>query len=148
MGKGSARNPKGNILVNSATPSAPTVYSAPTVPTVAPTVQHSAIATNVTPIATVVVSAPVTPTVKKGNSSVANPVATVWVTCANMCFTPTGAPVATTPTRAQLHNACSAMGVAYYTTRTQVQAFLRASVGGTVVPTVTPKYVVFNFNTL
>jgi hypothetical protein len=94
--------------------------------------------------AQLVVSAPTTPVIRKGTSSTPKPVAQVWVTCYNLCFTTGGVPVTPTPTRKVLMGAVMGKGVTFYTARTQVQAFLRATSGGTVPPTVLPKHVVIS----
>ena len=62
-----------------------------------------------------------TPTVKRGTSTVENPVGAVWVTCLNAQAANGGKPAK----RSDLHRMCQEAGVAYYTTRTQVQRYLK-----------------------
>jgi hypothetical protein len=70
------------------------------------------------------------------------PVAAVWVTCFNMCAAAlaAGQPI---PARKALLAASQAAGATFYTARTQVQAFLKASSNGTTVPTKAPRGVKF-----
>jgi hypothetical protein len=79
--------------------------------------------------------------VKRGVSTVPNPVGMVYVTCINHLFTNTGGVYTrnTTPVnRKVLHNLCMGVGVTYYTVRTQVQNYLKVSVQGTLPPTQHP----------
>lgn len=62
----------------------------------------------------------VAPAQRKGNSTVANPVGVTWVHCLNNPGS----------TRAQLTKGAQALGVAYYTARTQVDRFIRWDRGG------------------
>ncbi len=55
---------------------------------------------------------------RKGKSTVDNPVGVAWVTCLNLM-----AKAGSLPARKEMHVAVMAEGVAYYTTRTQVQRF-------------------------
>lgn len=89
------------------------------------------------PAAVVVATTASTPA-RRGESTIAQPVAVVWVTCHNMCVAArtAGKPV---PSRKALHEACFAAGVTYYTTRTQVQAYLKASNMGTTTPSKLPR---------
>jgi hypothetical protein len=97
-----------------------------------------------TPVAVAVVEAPVsaTPAQKRGTSTIGSPVAAVWVTCFNMCAAAlaAGQPI---PARKALLAASQAAGATFYTARTQVQAFLKASSNGTTVPTKAPRGVKF-----
>ncbi len=68
----------------------------------------------------------VTPEQKKGSSTCEHPVAQAWVTCLNATSANGGEP----PKRSELHKACIAAGVAYYTTRTQVQKYLKWQANG------------------
>lgn len=70
-----------------------------------------------TPTATFAKPASATPTVKRGNSTAENPVGTVWVNCLNAQAANGGKPAK----RSDLHRMCQEAGVAYYTSRTQVQ---------------------------
>jgi hypothetical protein len=83
-----------------------------------------------------------TPVSKRGTSSVASPVAQVWVRSHNMCAAAlaAGQPA---PSRKQLVEANIEAGVAYHTARTQVQLYLKASEKGTKVPSKAPKGVSF-----
>ena len=89
------------------------------------------------PTVTMVPTTKQTP-VKKGTSNIPNPVGMVWVTCIQVCFTVqtvngvnTYVPVPVTPTRKHLHTLCMGLGITFYTYRTQVQQFLKATNGGT-----------------
>lgn len=75
---------------------------------------------------------------KRGESTVAKPVAVTWVLCINTCF-PKGEAVTPTPKRNALVAGAMAAGVAYYTARTQVHLFLKASAGGKVMPEKLPQ---------
>jgi hypothetical protein len=76
---------------------------------------------------------------RRGESTVAKPVAVTWVTCINACFNPDGTPVGAKPVRNGLVALAMRAGVAYYTARTQVHLFLKASAGGTVMPEKLPQ---------
>jgi hypothetical protein len=71
---------------------------------------------------------------RRGDSTIAMPVATVWLHCFN-----TGLAKGAAPARKVLVAECVGLGVAYYTARTQVDAYLRATKGNTVRPDKTPK---------
>ncbi len=92
---------------------------------------------NTTPVVVMVPTTKQT-LVKRGVSTVPNPVGTVYVTCINHLFTNNGGVYTrnTNPVhRGTLHNLCMGVGVTYYTVRTQVQNYLKVSVGGTLPPT-------------
>lgn len=93
-----------------------------------------------TPSAKVVVEERVAPEQRRGKSSVESPVATVWVNSHNM-FSQARANGTEPPSRKDLVRAAMDAGVSYYTARTQVQAYLKASKGGTEVPTKLPRNV-------
>jgi len=106
-----------------------------------------ATATATAPIATLAPTTASTPAYR-GDSTVAMPVGLVWVTGFAMYFDPKGNPVTPAPTRKAYMDACIGLGVTYYTARTQVQAFLKATKGGTVLPapgTKLPRGVVLNY---
>jgi hypothetical protein len=92
------------------------------------------------PAAAVVVVEPSTPVNRRGNSTVKFPVAVTWVISHNMCVAArtAGEP---TPARKALVNAAIEAGVGFYTARTQVQAYLKASKGGTEAPAQMPRNV-------
>jgi hypothetical protein len=76
--------------------------------------------------------------VKRGNSTVPNPVGMVYVTCINHLWVLQGGIWVRTSNpvnRNTLHNLCYGIGVTYYTTRTQVQQYLKVSKLGTLNPT-------------
>lgn len=89
-------------------------------------------------IATIVPPEARTPQSKRGTSTVDQPVAFVWGNSHNLCRAAIakGEPV---PSRRKLVQAAIDAGVAYYTARTQVQAYLRASNNGTQVPAKLPR---------
>lgn len=89
------------------------------------------------PVATVVVE-PKAPVERRGKSTVEHPVAATWAFCMNELARAhkAGQPV---PSRKALVNGAHAMGIAWYTARTQVGEFLKASKGGTQVPARLPK---------
>jgi hypothetical protein len=91
-------------------------------------------------VAVVAPAATSTPESKRGKSVVKFPVAAVWVTCMNMvaAATAAGQPV---PSRTSMVAACRAQGIAFYTARTQVQAYLKASAQGTKQPAKLPREV-------
>lgn len=64
---------------------------------------------------------PVTPKVRKGTSTITNPVGNTWVHCLQVTHNNGGTP----PTRGTLHTQVMGLGVTYYTTRTQVQKYLQ-----------------------
>jgi len=64
---------------------------------------------------------PVTPTVKRGNSTVKHPIGVTWVYCLQQTHNNGGTP----PLRGTLHTGVMGLGVAFYTTRTQVQLYLQ-----------------------
>lgn len=99
-------------------------------------------ATTPAPAAVVVPTTASTPA-RRGNSTIPTPVAQVWVTCHNACTKARNEGTAV-PARKVLVGMCIDLGVAYYTARTQVQAYLKASLGGTVNPTKLPRAVVLN----
>lgn len=88
------------------------------------------------PVAQIVHTVAATPQ-RRGESTVAKPVAVVWVTCYNLCST-----VTPQPSRKSLMAACINAGVTYYTARTQVDAYLRAPKGDNGVPLKLPQGVV------
>lgn len=90
------------------------------------------------PAATVAPAAPSTPQQKKGKSTLAMPVAVVWAYCIN-AIASAKAEGKSTPARKDLVNGCIANGVAYYTARTQVQAYLKASGNGAHAPAKLPR---------
>lgn len=95
------------------------------------------------PAAAVVATAVPTPKAERlKKSTVALPVAQVWVTCFNLiqAATAAGKPV---PSRKFLVDTCINAGVAFYTSRTQVQAYLKASRNGSIIPAKLPKGVSF-----
>jgi hypothetical protein len=77
-------------------------------------------------------------TTKRGNSSVQSPVSFVWVTCLNAMAAAAAAGEAP-PSRKALVTTCIDAGVAYYTARTQVQAYLKASNNGAELPAKLPR---------
>jgi hypothetical protein len=79
---------------------------------------------------------------KKGKSSIENPVAVVWITSHNMCLAALAAGQSV-PARKALVAASIAAGAAFYTARTQVQAYLKASANGTQIPSKPPRGVKF-----
>lgn len=81
-----------------------------------------------------------TPVSKRGKSTIQTPVATVWVTCHNMVSAAKKAGEAI-PSRKALVAASIDQGIAFYTARTQVQAYLKASKNGTQVPDKLPRNV-------
>lgn len=97
-------------------------------------------ATTPAPAAQVVVTTASTPA-RRGESTVSTPVAQVWVNSHNMCVAAreAGKPA---PARKVLVAAAMDMGVTYYTARTQVQAYLKATNGGTQHPDKLPRHVV------
>ena len=105
---------------------------------------------NLTPVTTPVItpaSVVVTTQQKpqlRGNSTVPTPVAQVWVHCENICAPLRTQPNPVYPTRKGLVNGCLALGVTYYTARTQVQQYLKETQGGKIKPVHTPRYVVLN----
>jgi hypothetical protein len=78
------------------------------------------------------------PVNRKGKSTTDSPVARVWLTCHNMiaAAATAGTPA---PSRKHMVATCIENGIAFYTARTQVQAYLKASKGGTIVPEKLPK---------
>ena len=84
-----------------------------------------------TATATFVAPERVAPENRRGASTVDYPIARTWVMCLNMTEENGGTP----PARRDLNKAGQEMGVAYYTARTQVQAYLKwfneGSVGAT-----------------
>lgn len=90
--------------------------------------------TPTTPQATFTPPVAVTPLVRKGTSTIQHPVGVTWVTCHNLTLGNGGTP----PARKVLHAAVMGLGVAYYTTRTQVQRYLAWVKGGSN-PTQVPK---------
>lgn len=82
--------------------------------------------TTTEPVATFNKPEPVTPAVRKGTSTVANPVGMVWVTCINITHNNGG----TVQPRKVYTRECINMGVTYYTVRTQVNRYLQWEAGG------------------
>jgi hypothetical protein len=80
----------------------------------------------------------VEPVSKRGKSSVESPVAQVWVNCHNLITAAKSAGQAL-PSRKALVAYSIANGIAYYTARTQVQAYLKASLNGTITPKKLPR---------
>jgi hypothetical protein len=80
---------------------------------------------------------------KLRKSAVKNPVAQVWANCHN-AFALAAAEGKSAPSRAALHVINTAHGIAYYTSRTQIQAYLKASRNGTVLPAKLPKGLTIN----
>lgn len=76
----------------------------------------------------------------KGKSLITSPVAATWAISHNACVAARNAeqPI---PARKTLVLAAINAGVAPYTARTQVQAYLKASKGGTVTPSKFPRQV-------
>ncbi len=64
---------------------------------------------------------PVTPAQRKGSSTIENPVGHTWVACLNLTAK-NGHQLAA---RKDYHRAAIALGVAYYTARTQVNRYLQ-----------------------
>jgi hypothetical protein len=77
-------------------------------------------------VVTFVPPVPVTPTQRKGTSTVKHPVGVTWVGCLQLTHNNGGTP----PKRSVLHTHVMGLGVTYYTTRTQVQGFLKWYKGG------------------
>jgi hypothetical protein len=77
---------------------------------------------------------------KRGESTISTPVAQVWAIAHNMCVVARneGKPV---PARKAIMWAVTNAGVTFYTARTQVQAYLKASKGGTETPVKLPRHV-------
>jgi len=73
-------------------------------------------------VVTFVPPVPVTPTQRKGTSTVKHPVGVTWVGCLQLTHNNGGTPP--TP-RGVIHTHVMGLGVTYYTTRTQVQRYLR-----------------------
>ncbi len=94
-------------------------------------------------VATMVATTAATPAQKKGKSTIQYPVAYVWIMCINAfkAAKQNGTPA---PSRKYLVAKAIEDGVAYYTSRTQVQAYLKASLGGTVQPKSLPRGVVLS----
>lgn len=90
--------------------------------------------TPTTPIATFTKPVPVTPKVRKGTSTIANPVGNMWVGCINATIQ-NGNHL---HPRKVYHQVGITMGVTYYTVRTQVNRYLQWVHGGSV-PTQLPK---------
>jgi hypothetical protein len=95
------------------------------------------------PAAILAPAAPSTPQSKRGKSLVESPVARVWYNCINAVAAAKNAGTAL-PGRKALHEINMADGIAYYTSRTQVQAYLKASGNGARIPVKLPKGLVIN----
>ena len=74
--------------------------------------EESAVAVFIKPVT-------VTPANRRGSSTIDNPVGETWITCINATAANDGA----MPERKVLHQLVMDRGVAYYTARTQVQAY-------------------------
>ena len=90
-------------------------------------------------VVAVIVDAPKTPAQKKGNSTVERPVAVTWAVCINACAAARADAKVPVPGRKVLVAAAIDAGVGYYTSRTQVQAFLKASNSGRTMPSKMPR---------
>lgn len=91
-------------------------------------------------VATMVAEPVATPTQKKGKSSIPFPVAYVWILCHN-AFAKAQQAGTAAPSRKSLVAQAISDGVAYYTSRTQVQAYLKATANGTRIPKTLPRNV-------
>jgi hypothetical protein len=92
------------------------------------------------PAATLVVEERTAAATRKGPSTVKYPVAVTWITCINAMHAAFVSDKPT-PSRKQLVAAAVENGVGWPTARTQVQAFLKASKGGTQMPQQLPRNV-------
>lgn len=72
-------------------------------------------------LSTFTVPVPVTPKVRKGTSTITNPVGNSWVCCINLTI---GNSNQLLP-RKVYHKGCITLGVTYYTTRTQVNRYIQ-----------------------
>jgi hypothetical protein len=122
----------------------PTPTTTPNVQVVGGTVPnptHSTLKGLVNPVPTGVVMVPTTKQtlVKRGTSTVPNPVGMVYVTCINHLWVQVTPGVYTRNNnpvhRNTLHQLCMGVGVTYYTVRTQVHNYLKVSGMGTIPPT-------------
>jgi hypothetical protein len=95
------------------------------------------------PVAVILAPAPAASGSKLRKSAPKNPVAQVWANCHN-AFAAAKAEGKPAPSRAALHVINTAMEIAYYTSRTQIQAYLKASRNGTVLPAKLPKGLTIN----
>ena len=91
-----------------------------------------------TPVAVLVAPAPSTPESKRGKSSVQSPVAFVWANSHNLIEAAIAAGTAQ-PSRSALQKDAIAKGIAFYTARTQVQAYLKARAAGGGKPAKFPR---------
>lgn len=113
----------------------PVPVEAPAAAEVATPPEHTAA------LATIQPSAPTK--ARRGKSTIQSPVAFVWANSHNLCSAAinAGQPL---PSRKVLVDSAINQGIAYYTARTQVQAYLKASGGGTRAPAKLPKGLTIN----